>query len=70
MTTYVSNFQYTAPMPGRDIRDDIGNMSRSLGRLYWAGEHTAVAAWGTAVGSWNTGGIQAKAIVDRLETIE
>ena len=57
-------------MPGRDIRDDIGNMSRSLGRLYWAGEHTAVAAWGTAVGSWNTGGIQAKAIVDRLETIE
>lgn len=89
-TTDISN-QYTSPMPGRDMADDIENLSRSLGRLYWAGEATAVAAWGsgekrfamevtstlassnhTAVagGSWNTGGIQARAIVERLEDIE
>jgi len=61
---------YTSPMPGRDMADDIENLSRSLGRLYWAGEATAVAAWGSAGGSWNTGGIQARAIVERLEDIE
>lgn len=45
-TTDISN-QYTSPMPGRDMADDIENLSRSLGRLYWAGEATAVAAWGS-----------------------
>ena len=91
-TTDVFNSQYTAPMPGRDMEEDIEALSRSLGRLYWAGEATARAAWGSgekrylcyqndlnlaspnhtvvAVGAWNTGGVQAREIVERLGRLE
>mmetsp|Transcript_27808 Transcript_27808/g.50246 ORF Transcript_27808/g.50246 Transcript_27808/m.50246 type:complete len:85 (+) Transcript_27808:604-858(+) len=57
---------YSFPLPGRDFYNDLENLRRRVGRIYFAGETTG-NAWATTKGAWKTG---EKAALEIASTIQ